>query len=66
MITIYLYIYIYIYIYINFKAIDNAFDAKMPKHNLSLKYFDYLQKLHQFNKNLSKHQAKINTAINTN
>ena len=58
------YIYIYIYTYVNFKAINNAFDAKMQKHIFSLKYF--LQKLHQFNKNLSKHQAKINTAINTN
>ena len=59
-------IYIYIGTYINFKAINNAFDAKMQKHIFSLKYFAYLQKLHQFNKNLSKHQAKINAAINTN
>ena len=40
---IYIYIYIYIYLYINFKAINNALDAKMVlKHISLLKIFRFL------------------------
>ena len=64
----YIHIYIYIYIYINFKAINNALDSKMVlKTHLFIKNISlYLQKLHQYNNSLTKHQTKINTAIITN
>ena len=63
-----MYIYIYIYIYINFKAINNALDSKMVlKTHLFIKNISLsLQKLRQYNKSLTKHQTKINTAIITN
>ena len=65
---IHIYIYIYIYIYINCKTINNLLDAKMVlKTQLFIKNISvFLQKLCQYNKNLTKHQTKINTAINTN
>ena len=63
-IYIYIYINIYIYTYINFKAINNALDAKMVlKTHLFIKNISLsLQKL----RSLTKHQTKINTAIITN
>ena len=64
-VCIYVYIYIYIYIYINFKGINNVLDAKMVlKTYLFIKNISlFLQKLRQYNKSLTKHQTKINTAI---
>ena len=58
-------LYIYIYIYINFKTINNALDSKMVlKTHLFIKNISLsLQKLRQYNKSLTKHQTKINTAI---
>ena len=58
----------YIYIYINFKTINNVLDAKMVlKTHLFIKNISLsLQKLRQYNKNLTKHQTKTNTAIITN
>ena len=63
-----MYIYIYICIYINFKAINNVVDAKMVlKTHLFIKNISLsLKKLRQYNKSLTKHQTKINTAITTN
>ena len=60
--------YTYIYIYINCKTINNLLDAKVVlKTQLFIKSISvFLQKLCQYNKNLTKHQTKINTAINTN
>ena len=67
-IYMYKYMYIYIYVYINFKAINNALDANMVlKTHLFIKNISLsLQKLRQYNKSLTKHQTKINTAIITN
>ena len=50
------------------KAINNVLDAKMVlKTHFFIKNISLsLQKLRQYNKNLTKHQTKINTAINTN
>ena len=59
---------IYICYHINFKAINNVLHVKMVlKTHFFIKNISLsLQKLCQFNKNLTKHQIKINTAINTN
>ena len=58
-------VYIYIYIHINFKAMNNVLDVKMVlKHIYSLKIFRFLYRsFRQYNKILTKHQTKINTAI---
>ena len=58
----------YVYIYINFKGVSNVLDAKMllKTHLLIKNILLSLQKLRQYNKNLMKHQTKINTAIITN
>ena len=55
-------------LYINFKVINNVLDAKMVlKTHLFIKNISVpLQKLRQYNKNLTKHQTKINTTIITN
>ena len=61
-------VYVCIYIYINFKGVSNVLDAKMllKTHLLIKNILLSLQKLRQYNKNLMKHQTKINTAIITN
>ena len=53
---------------INKKNINNALDSKMVlKTHLFIKNISLsLQKLRQYNKSLTKHQTKINTAIITN
>ena len=53
---------------VQLKAINNALDSKMVlKTHLFIKNISLsLQKLRQYNKSLTKHQTKINTAIITN
>ena len=68
----YIYIY-YIYIISILKPFRNVFREKVIlkthlfiQNNILLNILRSLQKLRQYNKNLRKHQTKINKAINKN
>ena len=65
---IYVYINVYICIYMFTSIYIYMLDTKMVlKTHLFIKSISLsLQKLCQYNKNLTKHQTKINTAISTN
>ena len=58
----------FIYVYICLQVYIYMLDTKMVlKTHLFIKSISLsLQKLCQYNKNLTKHQTKINTAISTN
>ena len=66
--TLYIYMYIHTHIYIAINNINNVLDAKIVLKTLLFikNILLYLQKLRQYNKNLTKHQTKVNTAVDTN
>ena len=62
------YIYMYVFDKSILKSFNNVYQKKiiLKAHLFVQNILGSLQKLFQCNNNLSKHQRKINTAINTN